>query len=294
MLDTVPNVISPLSQTACINGQPMTIFGSNDDSLSTDEIKYQWQGSTDSLTWIDLSNGFEEDFLPEPTAVNTYFRRIVNWDCTKSDTSLVHTLNINTDTAQVADAGLLPFAYCPGASVTIGGNPTATGGIPPYTYAWEPALYLNDSTIANPIATVPTTGAFYTVTVRDANGCIDKEQVQLVEVTADAGPDDAVCMGNELLIGELPLIAVTEPELQFNWNLLSGDGLPTVTNTAQIVVTPTVNSTYELVLTGPNGCPSRDTINITVVPLPIADAGPAPTICEGTLEMVGTPGSVGN
>ena len=35
-LDTLPNDISPLSQTACFIGQPMTILGSDDDDLSQD------------------------------------------------------------------------------------------------------------------------------------------------------------------------------------------------------------------------------------------------------------------
>ena len=114
------------------------------------------------------------------------------------------------------------------------------------------------------------------------------EQVQLMEVTANAGQDKVICAGDEVIVGELSI--TTEPEIQYNWNIISGDGLLATTNTSQIIVAPTVNSVYELVITGPGGCPSRDTVNVTVIAPPVAGAGSDLTICEGTLATVGTPG----
>jgi len=43
-------------------------------------------------------------------------------------------------------------------------------------YAWSPKVYLNDSTLQNPVATVDTTTEFY-LTVKDASGCIGKDSV---------------------------------------------------------------------------------------------------------------------
>ena len=72
-------------------------------------------------------------------------------------------------TAQlVANAGNLQN-ICLGSSVTLGGNPTAGGGTPPYSYTWNPATGLNSASIANPTAT-PTTTSSYTLTVTDGVG----------------------------------------------------------------------------------------------------------------------------
>lgn len=66
---------------------------------------------------------------------------------------------------------------------TIGGNPTALGGTPPYTYKWTTEYYigphlftasafLNDTTIANPVVIddAPTSILKFHVTVTDTNG----------------------------------------------------------------------------------------------------------------------------
>ena len=56
-----------------------------------------------------------------------------------------------------------------GGSVGIGGSPSASSGVPPYTYSWNHAASLNDATIANPTAS-PTTTTVYTLTVTDSIG----------------------------------------------------------------------------------------------------------------------------
>jgi hypothetical protein len=77
---------------------------------------------------------------------------------------------------------------------TIGGNPTATGGIPPYTYKWEAYYvyvigthtyyffasdYLDDTTLANPaIIHGNYDSLVFHVTVTDANSNVCTDQVQ--------------------------------------------------------------------------------------------------------------------
>jgi len=70
-----------------------------------------------------------------------------------------------------ADKGIIE-----GASVVIGGSPTASGGTAPYTYSWIPTTGLNDAGIANPTAS-PSVTTTYTVTVTDSKGCTDNDDV---------------------------------------------------------------------------------------------------------------------
>jgi hypothetical protein len=77
----------------------------------------------------------------------------------------------------VADAGP-DRTIMPGGSTLIGGSPTASGGIPPYTYIWTPTTGLNDSTLANPTAS-PTTTTTYTITVTDSKDCTSSDNMTL-------------------------------------------------------------------------------------------------------------------
>lgn len=70
--------------------------------------------------------------------------------------------------ALLANAGS-DITICPGASTTIGGSPTASGGTAPYTYSWSPTDGLDDASSANPTAT-PAATTTYTVTVTDDGG----------------------------------------------------------------------------------------------------------------------------
>jgi uncharacterized repeat protein (TIGR01451 family) len=70
-----------------------------------------------------------------------------------------------------ADTGIMS-----GGSVVIGGNQTASGGTPPYTYSWTPTIGLNGTGIANPTAS-PAVNTTYTVTVTDFKGCTDSDDV---------------------------------------------------------------------------------------------------------------------
>jgi hypothetical protein len=104
-----------------------------------------------------------------------YFRIRASNPC---DTSLnSNTIAVTTAPCcgLIADAGVDQNVSC---IVTIGGSPTATGGVSPYTYSWSPSAGLNNATIANPDAS-PNATTTYTVTVTDANGCTDTNTVTL-------------------------------------------------------------------------------------------------------------------
>jgi hypothetical protein len=70
-----------------------------------------------------------------------------------------------------------------GVALTLGGQPTATGGGATYTYSWVPTTGLEDPTVANPILTALSATTVFTVSVRDvASGCV---KTSAVEVVAD-------------------------------------------------------------------------------------------------------------
>lgn len=84
--------------------------------------------------------------------------------------SNTNTISIEERPAPVANAGIDTVVNL-GSSIEL----TGTGG---GSYLWSPGLSLNDSTIANPIASPIVTTA-YILTVTNADGCIDVDTVNV-------------------------------------------------------------------------------------------------------------------
>jgi len=84
---------------------------------------------------------------------------------------------VNMPATLTADAGNDIYLN-PGQSSILGGSPTASGGITPYNFFWSPGAFLNDSTIANPLAT-PLFTINYTLQVTDYNNCSAIDSVEV-------------------------------------------------------------------------------------------------------------------
>lgn len=80
--------------------------------------------------------------------------------------------------APVVDAGI-EKGICPGNTVSIGGNPTASGGSGEYSYYWAPQGTLNDNTLSNPVVSTTTTETYY-LTVTDNEGCSASDSVTVL------------------------------------------------------------------------------------------------------------------
>lgn len=62
--------------------------------------------------------------------------------------------------------------------VTLGGNPTAQFGSPPYEYLWSPITGLIDPTNSNPLV-VPQGTITYNLEVTDSNGCTVSDEITI-------------------------------------------------------------------------------------------------------------------
>nr|NQU93233.1 immunoglobulin domain-containing protein [Bacteroidota bacterium] len=91
---------------------------------------------------------------------------------------------------------------CYGFSTSLNGS--TWGGEPDYTYEWSPATGLSNPNIANPTAS-PFSTTFYTLTVTDANGCVETSDASVtVNVLPEAyglSQDSThFCYGNDTII----------------------------------------------------------------------------------------------
>jgi len=157
-------------------------------------------------------------------------------------------------------------AICPGDSYQL----EAFGGV---DYLWSPAQYLDDPTIATPIATVNQTTDFMVI-VSDSCG-VDTVYLTLPVFigVADVSNDTSVCIGNSVdLYANGGASYVWSPGTYLDDPLSS---TPTST--------PTQDITYFVEITTSNGCLLYDTVNIDVYFTPPVPVMPdSVQLCEGS------------
>jgi hypothetical protein len=156
-----------------IGGNPTAVGG-------TSPYTYSWSPAT----------GLNSATVPNPivsgiTASQTYTVTIKDSNNCSSTASVVVTYVSPCANPPIANAGA-NLNYVSG--MHIGGNPTASGGTAPYTYAWAPPTGLSATTVANPNVLGITTSQTYTVTVIDNNGCTATSSI----VISTIGCDDSI------------------------------------------------------------------------------------------------------
>ncbi|MCP4088466.1 MAG: hypothetical protein GY746_01545, partial [Gammaproteobacteria bacterium] len=229
-----------------VNPLPTADAGADVSICLNDCTNLTASGATDYV-WNDGATTASINVCPVSTTTYSVTATDVN-GCTDSDEVIVTVWPLPT-----ADAGL-DASICLNDCTDL----TASGGV---GYLWN----TGDATAT--INVCPITTTTYTITVTDANGCTDSDEV-IITVwplpTADAGSDVSICLN---YCTDL----TASGAVGYLWN--TGDA------TATINVCPTTTTTYTVTVTDGNGCSDSDEVIVTVWPLPTADAGSDVSIC---------------
>lgn len=129
--------------------------------------------------------------------------------------------------------------------------------------------------------------------VLDPNGCFNRDSTEITvhdSPIADAGPDLSTCEGESVVIGGNPTF--TPGSDPINGFLDSYSWTPQGSLSSSVdpnpVATPTATTTYIVTVQDNNGCIDRDTMTVSVMEAPVADAGPAVmNSCNGTPVVIG-------
>ncbi|HEY0030345.1 MAG TPA: gliding motility-associated C-terminal domain-containing protein [Bacteroidia bacterium] len=233
---------------------------------ATGSVNYVWSPAS------SLDNSAVSNPVATPSSTTTY--TVIGTDgngCTASDMILVDV------------SGIVVTASSASPAICIGGNTTlsAAGGT---TYSWTPAISLSDDSIANPIAS-PVSTTTYTV-VGTGSGCTN---TALITVTVnslppvDAGSTASICSGTTTTLG-------ASGASSYVWSPAGTLSSATMANPTSSTTASTV---YTVTGTDLNGCSSSDTVSVIVLSLPLANAGTAAAICNGTSTTLNASGGTG-
>ena len=163
-------------------------------------------------------------------------------------------------------------------------NAVINGGTAPYNTSWNFGTWLSSTSIINPLAFPPTNTTF-TATVTDVYSCVGTDQIT---VLVNGLP--IVEAGNNISVCNQPIAEVLTG---FSANT-SGTGFwygSGITNSTGEFTSPGVGTywLYYEFTAGGNACSATDSIQVTVIPPVITNAGPDLTFCQnvGQYQLTG-------
>ena len=166
---------------------------------------------------------------------------------------------------------------------------------PALSYNWLPSGGLSNGSLANPVATLTTTGSpvyrKFILSVNDpVSTCSNSDSAWILVnplPIVNVGATDSLCSGDTIVIGPGPVV---QP-YTYLWTPSAGLSGATGANASLTLVNPTgivsINP-YQLLVTDiATGCTDSATLNVRVNPLPTVDAGLDKAICSGETVPVG-------
>ncbi len=219
-----------------VNTSPTVNLGPDQSACDGDIVTLDaGAGAGYIYLWTDASTNQTLDV----TVAGTYSVTITDGNgCNETDAVI-----ITVNPLPAADAGV-DVTICEGGAVQL----NASGGI---IYTWSPSTSLSDINISNPVAN-PVSTTIYTVTVTNANGCTDTDNVivivnpnPVVIITCNAPSDSISCDGSAAAI-----LSGGSPPYMYEWS--NAAIMQTITNLCQGI--------YSVTVTDMNGCTAIESV----------------------------------
>jgi hypothetical protein len=225
----------------------------NLSASGTGAVSYAWSPST------GLSNAAIANPVATPASTTTYIVSVTNGSgCIDQDTVVVTVVPLATPA--ITPNG--PTTFCAGKNVKL-----TSVAAPRYKWSTSATDTLQSITVS--------TSGTYSVTIKNSIGCSATTSINVTVNPlpgVDAGFDAFVCAGKKIQINATGASS-------YSWKPTKTLSDSTIANP---FATPTTTTTYTVVGTNSNGCQNTDSVKITVLSVPVADAGRDTSICKNT------------
>ena len=242
-------------------GETATLTASG--SGGTGPYTYSWSNSL----------GTGESVTVDPTTTTTYTVTVTDANSCENTADITVIVYPQPEVDLGNDVDI-----CDGEDITITAN--VTGGTGPFSYLWS-----NNATTPS-ITVAPTQNTTYSVTVTDANGCEDHDDIHVTtnaNLTVNVNNAE-ICDGQSATLTAMPVGG--SGTYTYQWS----NGLGT---NPSITVSPGSNMTYSVTVMDSNGCSGTGEGTVVVNPNPNADAGDDVEICAGNSTDLSASGSGG-
>ncbi len=284
--DTTQYIVTVTDNNGCVQSDSVwiivnplpSLFAGNDEIICiNDSIQLNAIG-TGNFSWSP-TNFMTDNTLSNPIVfpiLNTTYSVVLTDSngCVNSDSLLVTVNNLPP-----VNAGI-DVSICFNDSIQL----QASGAV---NYNWTLADGLVNTNISNPFVS-PNSTIQYIVFGTDANLCTNSDTVQVTVFNLpiiNAGNDVQICIFDTTQL-------TANGGVSYTWSPNNGLSSISVSNP---FANPTATQEYIVEGVDTNNCFNSDTIVVTVVPLPVANAGVDVKICLGdTIQLTATGGIVYN
>ncbi len=245
-------------QSATIGGTPTAVGGSG-------TFTYSWTPST------GLNNASIANPVATPTVQTKYTVTINDGiGCVRNDSVRIYINPLPTVTISPSST------ICPATSKTL----TAGGAV---SYTWSPSASLSSANGFSVIAS-PSSTTIYTVTGKNAGGCIKSATVQITMGTNPVitiSPNSTICP-----VGSATLTA--SGATSYTW---SPSATLSSANGVSVTASPVATTVYTVSGKNASGCLGTNTVQVAVTVNPIITISPNATICPAGSATLSTSGA---
>jgi gliding motility-associated-like protein len=249
--------------TINVNPMPSAFAGDDIQICKGESATINAVTAAPNILWTP-GNFNTPNFTVTPVATTVYILSVSDViGCSGGDTI---TVTVNPlPLAQFANTSPI----CIGSDITFTDQSNvSSGSVTNWLWAFGDGNVSNDQ---NPVHQYASSGSFNVqLLVTSNSGCKDSTVTFAVVnplPAVNAGNDDDICPGfNATLTGS--------GSGNYLWN-------PGGYTTSAITLSPSATTDYILTVTDANGCVNTDQATIVVNPVPVADAGPSASVCDG-------------
>jgi RHS repeat-associated protein len=286
------------NQSICYNTTPAALTSSSSASGGNGTITYQWQSSTDNLTWPSISGATSTTYTPpSPLTATTYYRRNATNTCGPVSTS---TVTVTVYPAFSPGGIGTNQAICYNATpAALTSSSSASGGNGTITYQWQSSTdNLNWPNISGATSTTYTPPSPLTVTtyyrrnaINTCGGTLSSSTVTVTVYPAlspgGIGSDQTICYNTTpAALTSSSSASGGNGTITYQWQSstdnVSWPNIPGATATTYTPPSPlTITTYYRRNATNTCGPVSTATVSVVVNSLPVITNNGSSTFVPG-------------